>query len=100
MKQSKLRRRRVWRYALLYFTLLVVFLALIVGPIVAGSKIKDFTKNVQDSLSSTGPLSNLFQPVGLNNNDTRGTNHTGTGAVSSAAPTASSTVAARLVKLF
>ena len=32
-KQTKLRRRRVIRFSVLYFALMVVFLALIVGPI-------------------------------------------------------------------
>ena len=77
MKQSKLRKRRVWRFAVLYFVLLVVFLALLVGPIVAGKMILEntdsFTKNPQD-------LFDLFQPIGQNNNDTRGYTETGTGA--------------------
>ncbi|KAA8906514.1 1,3-beta-glucan synthase component-domain-containing protein [Sphaerosporella brunnea] len=34
-KQTKLRRRRVTRFSVLYFFLLIVFLALIVGPIAA-----------------------------------------------------------------
>lgn len=60
MKQTKLRKRRVIRYAILYFVLLVVFLALIVGPIVAGKQIK---------LSLTLPME-LLQPTGYSNNDT------------------------------
>lgn len=48
------------RYAILYFVLLVVFLALIVGPIVAGKQIK---------LSVTLPME-LLQPTGYSNNDT------------------------------
>ncbi|KAK3942084.1 putative beta-glucan synthase [Diplogelasinospora grovesii] len=72
MKQSKLRRRRVFRYAVLYFTMLIVFVALIAGPIVAG-------KSIPTSLTSKIPL-NLMQPVGQNNDDTNGHNQTGTGA--------------------
>lgn len=48
MKQSKLRRRRVIRYAILYFVLLIVFVALIAGPIVAGKflDLKSFGKQI------------------------------------------------------
>lgn len=86
LKQSKLRKRRVWRYAMLYFVLLVLFIALLVGPIVAGSKI------LTPSLEKNIPM-HLFQPVGLNNNDTQNYTETGTGALSSggASATASST---------
>lgn len=62
LKQSKLRKRRVVRYAILYFFLLVVFLALIVGPIIVGSKFKF-------KLPMTLPLE-ILQPTGYNNNDT------------------------------
>jgi 1,3-beta-glucan synthase len=75
MKQTKLRRRRVVRYAILYFVLLVVFLALIVGPIVAG-------KYVPASLFKMLDSTNLVQPTGLDNNDTRGKTPTGTGSPS------------------
>jgi len=88
LKQSKLRRRRVWRYAVLYFVMFVVFLALVVGPTVAGSKISGIVK------SSSLPF-NLMQPTGQNNNDT-GANATTT----SASATASGTSGAKLVKLF
>jgi len=60
LKQTKLRKRRVIRYAILYFLLLVVFLALIVGPIVAGKFL-----NFKLSL----PME-IMQPTGYNNNDT------------------------------
>ncbi len=73
MKQSKLRRRRVIRYAVMYFGMFVVFVGLIVAPIVAGNKIP---ASITNQLSST----NLVQPVGLNNNDTEGHTQTGTGA--------------------
>jgi 1,3-beta-glucan synthase len=70
LKQSKLRRRRVIRYAILYFVLLVVFLALIVGPIVAG-------KQIPSSTFKDVPM-NLMQPAHQNNDDTRGRTETGT----------------------
>ena len=61
LKQSKLRKRRVIRYAILYFILFVVFLALVVGPVVAVGPLS--------KLKFTPPM-NLIQPSGLNNNDT------------------------------
>jgi 1,3-beta-glucan synthase len=73
MKQSKLRRRRVIRYAILYFVMLIVFIGLIVGPLVAGKNIP--TKDISNSLK--GPLAGLVQPVGLNNDDTLGQTETG-----------------------
>ncbi|KAF2685605.1 glycosyltransferase family 48 protein [Lentithecium fluviatile CBS 122367] len=65
LKQTKLRRRRVIRYAILYFVLLVVFVAVMVGPVVAG-------KYVPSSLLTSIPM-DLLQPTGLNNNDTKTT---------------------------
>ncbi|KAL8742726.1 MAG: hypothetical protein Q9190_004837 [Brigantiaea leucoxantha] len=60
IKQSKLRKRRVIRFAILYFIMLIIFVALIAGPlVVAGLKMK-----LPDI-----PMS-LLQPTGLNNNDT------------------------------
>lgn len=89
MKQSKLRRKRVFRYSILYFIMLVVFVGLIVGPIVAGGKIP---KSVTSSLSST----NLVQPDNQNNNDTDGTKQTGTALVGAAATTSGSSNKVRL----
>lgn len=85
----------------MYFILLVLFLALIVGPIVAGKNV------LTDSLISNIPQE-LFQPIGQNNNDTRGRNETGTGAKATngaAATTAgsgssASTNIARAIKLY
>lgn len=100
LKQSKLRRKRVFRYAVLYFGLLILFLVLIVGPSLAG---KYVPASLTDMLSST----KLVQPTGLDNNDTIGSTQTGTGAASysgaldtmtSASATASSTAAK--IKLF
>jgi 1,3-beta-glucan synthase len=93
MKQSKLRKRRVWRYAVLYFVLLILFLALLIGPIVAGSRL------LSPSLTDKNPLY-LFQPVGLNNNDTQNYNQTGTGAPGYGASTTSVASATAKIKLF
>jgi len=71
MKQSKLRRKRVFRYAVLYFVMLVVFVGLVVGPMVAG-------KSIPASLTRSIPA-HLLQPTGLNNDDTQGRTQTGTG---------------------
>lgn len=79
LKQSKLRKRRVIRYAILYFTLLVIFIALIVGPIAASK----FVTNLPSIPE------NLLQPTGLNNNDTTNSN-TGTAAAGAAAATSGS----------
>jgi len=94
MKQSKLRKRRVWRYAVLYFVMLVVFLALIVGPIVASPQITSGTKSLNVPMY-------LLQPVGLKNNDTQNDTQTGTGAPGRAAATTSGGSAATAkVRLF
>ncbi|KAH8881437.1 glycosyltransferase family 48 protein [Thozetella sp. PMI_491] len=74
MKQSKLRRRRVVRYAILYFVMLVVFVALLVGPVVAGKHIP--TDQIKSALSDFG----LVQPTGQNKDDTRSRTPTGTGS--------------------
>ena len=49
------------RYAILYFVILIVFAALIAGPVVAGRFL--------DTTTFKLPME-LLQPVGLNNNDT------------------------------
>lgn len=79
LKQSKLRRRRVIRYSILYFTLLVIFVGLMVGPSVAGSKIP---LDSLEKLASDMALPGLFQPSGQNNNDTQNRTETGTAAAS------------------
>ncbi|KAI1847714.1 hypothetical protein JX265_009143 [Neoarthrinium moseri] len=71
LKQSKLRRRRVIRFAILYFAMVVLFVALIAGPIVAG-------KNIPKSLTNLVPM-NLLQPTGQDNDNTRNETQTGTG---------------------
>lgn len=78
LKQSKLRRRRVIRYAILYFTILIVFVALLAGPTVGG---KYISKDTLNDLDSKMPIEGLFQP---NNgdlmNNTKNRTETGTGA--------------------
>lgn len=105
LKQSKLRRRRVWRYAILYFVMFIIFLALAVGPVVASTQINSFLGSINSSI-----LTDLLQPTGQNNNDTRGRTQTGTAlnaaaastaaATAAAAATATGTAAARIVKMF
>ncbi|KAK9388508.1 1,3-beta-glucan synthase component-domain-containing protein [Lipomyces mesembrius] len=65
LKQTRLRKRMVRKYATLYFVLLIVFLALIIAPCVAGKYIPDTWAS---SLPST--FSGLVQPIGQNHNDT------------------------------
>lgn len=73
------------RFAILYFVMLVLFVALVAGPTVAGR----FFKTLPDI-----PMQ-LLQPTGLNNNDTT-SETTGRGLNDPAAPTgaASSSAAA------
>lgn len=78
-----MRRRRVIRYAILYFTLLILFVVLIVAPLIARKFV---------DLSGISLPMNLVQPTGLNNNDTSAS-HTGNGlagADSTAAASAAS----------
>ena len=60
LKQTKLRRRRVIRFAILYFLMFILFLVLIIGPII----VKKFIH-----LDLTIPM-HLMQPTGQDNNDT------------------------------
>ncbi|EFQ97363.1 1,3-beta-glucan synthase component GLS2 [Nannizzia gypsea CBS 118893] len=60
LKQSKLRKRRVIRFAILYFTMFFLFAIVIAGPLIM--------KTLKISLPEI-PLK-LSQPSGLNNNDT------------------------------
>lgn len=86
MKQTKLRRRRVIRFAILYFVLLAVFLAILVAPGVAGKNI-DIAKMLP-MLRDEG----LLQPTGQHNNDTWGRTKTASGVKASS--TAKSTKSA------
>lgn len=79
MKQSKLRRRRVIRYAVLYFVLLVVFLGLIVGPVVLKKFVSD--DNLQGYYEKAIIMKMpLMQPNFMDMQNTNGSAETGTGA--------------------
>lgn len=75
MKQSKLRRRRVIRYTVAYFFMFFLFIGLIVAPLVAGKYVPGSVKNILSDLAGF----HLIQPYGQNNNNTNGTQQTGTG---------------------
>ena len=79
MKQSKLRRRRVIRFAILYFVMLAVFIGLIVGPIVASKQIPADTLQKLGKSASLGGKFRLMQPNGQDYDNTNGTLATGTG---------------------
>ncbi|ANB11391.1 1,3-beta-D-glucan synthase [Sugiyamaella lignohabitans] len=66
LKQNKLRKRMVRKYATLYFGLFLLFLVLIIAPAVAGKSIRisSITKDLPSFADG------LFQPTGQNNNDT------------------------------
>ncbi|SPO05075.1 probable 1,3-beta-D-glucan synthase subunit [Cephalotrichum gorgonifer] len=64
MKQTKLRRKRVFRYAVLYFLLLAVFLGLIIAPTIVGPKLP------KSAFPSALDDYKLVQPINQNNNDT------------------------------
>uniref|UniRef100_A0A1Y1MWC2 1,3-beta-glucan synthase n=1 Tax=Photinus pyralis TaxID=7054 RepID=A0A1Y1MWC2_PHOPY len=79
MKQSKLRRRRVTRYAILYFVLLVVFVGLIVGPVVLKKANVLTPDNFKKWYTSLQPgQMRLMQPNFLNNKNTHQSSETGT----------------------
>ena len=74
LKQSKLRRRRVIRFSILYFTMLVLFIVLFFGPLI----IRRFL--FTDEQMSLNLLDGEFiQPTGQDNNDTT-SEETGTGS--------------------
>jgi 1,3-beta-glucan synthase len=75
MKQSKLRRRRVIRFAITYYLMLVLFVGLIVGPSVAGNMVP--LKSLEDAMG--GLPFRLVQPQNQDNDNTNGTSATGTG---------------------
>lgn len=72
LKQSKLRRRRVWRFAVMYFGLFVVFMALAIAPVLGGSKIP--MDDLKNSFGKKGMVPLLFQP---NNRSSAWYNDTG-----------------------
>ncbi|KAL8675402.1 MAG: hypothetical protein Q9168_000233 [Polycauliona sp. 1 TL-2023] len=85
IKQSKLRKRRVIRFATLYFVMLILFVALLAGPLVV-ARLKITLPDI--------PMQ-LMQPTGLNNNDTLASPtgrmlHGGSGAATTAEATAGS----------
>ncbi|KAI6942231.1 hypothetical protein KC355_g10675, partial [Hortaea werneckii] len=79
LKQSKLRKKRVVRYAILYFSLFVLFLVLMIAPTVAR----------QMGVSVSLDIMQLQQPNDWKNNDTLGSSDTGT-ALGTAAATGAS----------
>lgn len=74
MKQSKLRRKRVFRYAVLYFVMFVVFVALIAGPVVVGNL---DVLNPEQQFGNLVSGMKLVQPNGLDHDDTRNETETG-----------------------
>ncbi|KAL4977440.1 1,3-beta-glucan synthase component-domain-containing protein [Aspergillus desertorum] len=80
LKQSKLRKRRVVRFAILYFAMLILFLVLLIAPLIA--------RNQDLKLSMSGILLELMQPLDSNNNDTM-TSYTGAGVPKGMEPIAS-----------
>jgi 1,3-beta-glucan synthase len=87
LKQTKLRKRRVVRYAILYFTLFILFMVLLIAPAVIGNLgLLDTTfKSLYGS-----DFQYLMQPSDWNNNDTT-SSKTGSGLPNQAAQTAGST---------
>lgn len=65
LKQAKLRKRMVRRYCTLYFSVLALFVILIVAPAVASSYV---AKDAGQTLS--GIAEGIFQPRGQDHNDT------------------------------
>ncbi|KAF3911614.1 hypothetical protein AA313_de0200895 [Arthrobotrys entomopaga] len=64
-KVSKLRKRRVIRFSILYFVLLALFIGLIVGPVIGQKYIGDLSSKLNLPI-------NLFQPTKYNNTDISG----------------------------
>ncbi|EGX51222.1 1,3-beta-D-glucan synthase, variant 2 [Orbilia oligospora] len=64
-KVSKLRKRRVIRFSILYFVLLVLFVALIVGPVVGQRYLGDIKLEIS-------AFPGLLQPTKYNNTDISG----------------------------
>jgi 1,3-beta-glucan synthase len=109
LKQSKLRRRRVWRFAVMYFLMFVLFLALIIGPIMAGKALGDDV--LGDTFKGNDLIGGLFQPNNGTQNDTGPSNTEYlasqsealallTTTVTDAAEATATDAARRLIKLF
>ena len=84
LKQSKLRKRRVIRYAILYFAMFFLFFILVVGPVIINKV------HILDDVGFSSILpAGFVQPTGWNNNDTNaqvtGKNNTGGAAASGGA---------------
>ncbi|EAS36399.3 1,3-beta-glucan synthase component FKS1 [Coccidioides immitis RS] len=77
LKQSKLRKRRVIRFAILYFLMLILFVILIAGPLIARRFITKFPDIPFD----------LLQPINQDNDDTTN-EETGSGLPDMASATA------------
>lgn len=94
LKQSKLRKRRVIRFAILYFVMLVIFVALVAGPLVV--------RRLNFKLPSI-PM-DLMQPINQDNNDTTsyytGNNLPGGFKANNPTPSPSSTGGNKRVFLF
>ncbi|KAL4920320.1 1,3-beta-glucan synthase component-domain-containing protein [Aspergillus aurantiobrunneus] len=84
LKQSKLRKRRVVRFAILYFAMLVLFLVLLIAPLIARNK----GQSIFDSFDGNELLSGLIQPLDTDNNDTI-VSYTGSGIPKGMEPIAS-----------
>ncbi|KAL4934026.1 1,3-beta-glucan synthase component-domain-containing protein [Aspergillus undulatus] len=80
LKQSKLRKRRVVRFAIMYFAMLVLFLVLLIAPLI----VRTMDIGIDES---SFPLS-LIQPLDKENNDTI-TSYTGSGVPKGMEPVAS-----------
>jgi len=72
MKQSKLRRRRVFRFAVLYFVLFVVFMGLIIAPVFVGTLLPPDVSKAANQIGM-----NLYQPNNQPNDNTNGEEPTG-----------------------
>lgn len=77
----------------MYFVMFITFLVFLIGPIFAGKMILKTTTSL--TTDKNGLLYPYFQPIGLNNNDTREAIMTGTGALAT-----SSEAANRMIRLF
>lgn len=85
IKQSRLRKRQVARFAAMYFVLLIVFVGMIAGPIAYN--------NSQKNVSFLSDISNiggfiLVQPNHQDNNNTSNDTTLSTDTTSSGTPTA------------
>lgn len=89
MKQSKLRRRRVIRFAVLYFALLIVFLGLMIAPAVLSSTGMLVADNIIGKVAGSVAGFILLQPVSLTSDDSRGSTQTGTAIKGGATKTSS-----------